>query len=236
MFGLKRKPLSMPTPETALPGRPDAIATAATHFVNGAPLKGPYPQGSEIAIFGLGCFWGAEKAFWSVAGRLRHRRRLCRRHRRPIRPMRKCARAAPATPRSCSWSSIPKSVSYEQLSRSSSRATTRPRACARAMMSARNTAPASTSRRRDQRRAAEAAKRAYDEALKAKGLGPITTEILPSADLLFRRRLSPAISCEEPAWLLWPRRHRRVLPDRHGRYGWRLAPPLSFPRKRELIG
>ena len=54
MFGLKRKPLSMPSPETALPGRPDAITTAATHFVNGAPLKGPYPQGSEIAIFGLG--------------------------------------------------------------------------------------------------------------------------------------------------------------------------------------
>ena len=68
MFGLKRKPLSMPSPETALPGRPDAITTAATHFVNGAPLKGPYPQGSEIAIFGLGCFWGAEKRFWSIPG------------------------------------------------------------------------------------------------------------------------------------------------------------------------
>jgi peptide-methionine (S)-S-oxide reductase len=59
---------SMPDPAKALPGRSGPIETAATHFVNGAPLKGPYPQGSEIAMFGLGCFWGAEKAFWSLPG------------------------------------------------------------------------------------------------------------------------------------------------------------------------
>lgn len=58
----------MPDPKQALPGRPGAIPTAKTHFVNGAPLKGPYPEGSEIAMFGLGCFWGAEKAFWSLPG------------------------------------------------------------------------------------------------------------------------------------------------------------------------
>ena len=56
----------MPDPAKALPGRPDPIPTAASHFVNGALLKGPYPEGSEIAMFGLGCFWGAEKAFWSL--------------------------------------------------------------------------------------------------------------------------------------------------------------------------
>jgi peptide-methionine (S)-S-oxide reductase len=58
----------MPDPGQALPGRPNPIPTAASHFVNGASLKGPYPQGSEIAMFGLGCFWGAEKGFWSLAG------------------------------------------------------------------------------------------------------------------------------------------------------------------------
>ncbi len=58
----------MPDPGKALPGRPGPIPTAASHFVNGAPLKGPYPEGSEIAMFGLGCFWGAEKAFWSLPG------------------------------------------------------------------------------------------------------------------------------------------------------------------------
>jgi peptide-methionine (S)-S-oxide reductase len=63
-----RKKLTLPTPETALPGRAAPIATAETHFVSGQPLKGPYPEGSEIAYFALGCYWGAEKAFWSLPG------------------------------------------------------------------------------------------------------------------------------------------------------------------------
>ena len=63
-----RKKTEMPAPEAALPGRPDAIPTATHHFVNKRPLKGPYPPGHEIAYFALGCYWGAEKAFWSVPG------------------------------------------------------------------------------------------------------------------------------------------------------------------------
>ena len=61
-----RKKLEMPTAAEALPGRPDAIPTAATHYVLKRPLKGPYPAGLESAIFGLGCFWGAERAFWKL--------------------------------------------------------------------------------------------------------------------------------------------------------------------------
>lgn len=68
MFGLKRKPLQMPEPGAALPGRNQAIPTAETHFVNQRPLKGPYPEGSEIAYFALGCYWGAERLFWSLPG------------------------------------------------------------------------------------------------------------------------------------------------------------------------
>jgi len=59
---------TMPAPGAALPGRPEPIASAETHFVNGRPLKGPYPEGLETATFGLGCFWGAEKAFWTLPG------------------------------------------------------------------------------------------------------------------------------------------------------------------------
>ena len=60
--------LRVPSPDQALPGRPTPIPTSERHVVNGASLKGPYPEGSQIADFGMGCFWGAEKVFWSVPG------------------------------------------------------------------------------------------------------------------------------------------------------------------------
>ena len=65
MFGF-RKSLEMPTKENALPGRPRPIPTASEHFINHHPLKGPYPAGVEKAMFGLGCFWGAERKFWEL--------------------------------------------------------------------------------------------------------------------------------------------------------------------------
>jgi peptide-methionine (S)-S-oxide reductase len=58
----------MPDPDRALPGRPTPIPTAERHDVNGQRLQGPYPHGSEIADFAMGCFWGAEKLFWQTPG------------------------------------------------------------------------------------------------------------------------------------------------------------------------
>ena len=106
MFMLRKK-TDMPAAAEALPGRPDAIPTAETHFVNGRPLKGPYPDGLETAMFGMGCFWGAERKFWELGdGVYVTAVGLCRRRTRRTRPTRKCARAAPGTTRSCSWSTI----------------------------------------------------------------------------------------------------------------------------------
>lgn len=63
-----KKPPEMPTKDEALKGREQAISTAQEHFVLNVPLKGPYPENSEIVLFGMGCFWGAEKIFWSLPG------------------------------------------------------------------------------------------------------------------------------------------------------------------------
>jgi peptide-methionine (S)-S-oxide reductase len=68
LFGLFNKKSQLPTPEEALTGRSEAMPVPARHFVNGNPLKAPFPAGIETAVFGLGCFWGAERKFWQVEG------------------------------------------------------------------------------------------------------------------------------------------------------------------------
>ena len=67
-FQISEKKLRLPSPQEALPGRPEPIPTSERHFVNGRPLKGPYPEGTEQVLFGMGCFWGAERLFWQLEG------------------------------------------------------------------------------------------------------------------------------------------------------------------------
>ncbi len=59
---------TMPDQKAALKGRPTPLPTAKKHYVNGNPLKGPYPGGFETAVFALGCYWGAERLFWETPG------------------------------------------------------------------------------------------------------------------------------------------------------------------------
>lgn len=58
----------LPTADSALPGRDQAMPVPAAHYVNGNPLKGPFPAGLRQAMFGMGCFWGVERKFWQVGG------------------------------------------------------------------------------------------------------------------------------------------------------------------------
>ena len=67
MFWSKTKS-QMPSPENALPGRPTPIEVPDGHLVLDATLKGPFPEGTQLATFGMGCFWGAEKLFWNLPG------------------------------------------------------------------------------------------------------------------------------------------------------------------------
>jgi peptide-methionine (S)-S-oxide reductase len=68
MFFMDRKKLEMVTPDRALAGRADPLATAEFHFLSGIPLKSPVPAGMAEAMFGMGCFWGVERKFWQTPG------------------------------------------------------------------------------------------------------------------------------------------------------------------------
>jgi peptide-methionine (S)-S-oxide reductase len=179
-----RKRAEMPDAGKALPGRPDPIPTAERHFVNGRALQGPYPEGLRRAVFGLGCFWGAERKFWTVDG--------------------VWATAVgyaggtmpnPTYEEVCSgWTGHnevvlvvydPAEVSYEELLKTfwESHDPTQ---------GMRQGNDVGTQYRsgiyvldEDQRRAAKASKRAYGEALRARGYGPITTEIVDAGPFFF---------------------------------------------------
>src|SRR5512143_261536 len=184
MFTLKLKPSTLPSPDQALPGRANPIPTAASHHISGAALKGPYPQGAMKAMFGLGCFWGAERKFWQIPGVY----------------VTAVGYAGGVTPNPtyeevCSGMTghneavlvvyNPAKVSYETLLKTFWE-THDP------TQGMRQGNDVGTQYRSgiyvysdEQRRAAEASKEAYGKALAARGLGPITTEIEDAPEFYF---------------------------------------------------
>ena len=218
MFGF-RKSLEMPGRDAALPGRAQAIPTADTHFVNRNPLKGPYPAGAQKAMFGLGCFWGAERKFWELGDGVY---------------VTAVGYAAGQTPNPtyeevCSGRTghnevvlvvfDPEKISYEQLLKTfwENHNPTQ---------GMRQGNDVGTQYRSGIYTFTPEQKRAAEES-KAHVRGRAEEAQLPAdhhrdhrcAGVLFRRGLSPAVSGEEPAWLLRARRRRRVVPDRHRRDG-----------------
>ena len=67
-FNVLRNKTQLPTPDSALPGRADPIALPSEHYVSGNSMAPPWPDGMQVAVFGMGCFWGAERLFWQLPG------------------------------------------------------------------------------------------------------------------------------------------------------------------------
>jgi peptide-methionine (S)-S-oxide reductase len=179
MFFQSTKKSRMPTPEEALPGRSEEMPVPAKHEVLGTPIKGPVPEGMEEVVVGLGCFWGAERKFWQTPGVYSTA----------------VGYAAGLTPNPtyrevCSGQTghnevvrvvfDPKKVSFEQLLKVfwESHNPTQGMRQGNDVGTQYRSGIYYTSEA--QKRAAEASRDAYQQALAAKGFDPITTEILPA--------------------------------------------------------
>jgi peptide-methionine (S)-S-oxide reductase len=194
-----RKPVAMPSAAEALPGRADPIPTAKRHFVNGQGLQPPFPEGLEQAVFGLGCFWGAERKFWELGDGVHitavgyaggHTKN-------------------PTYEEVCSGRTAhtevvlvvfdPKKISYDRLlkvfweshnptqgMRQGNDVGTQYRSAIYTFSDA-------------QRKAADASRAAYQKALSAKGLSAITTEIAPASDFYFAEDYHQQYLAKNPA-------------------------------------
>jgi peptide-methionine (S)-S-oxide reductase len=198
MFSFNRKPLTIPSVDEALPGRPDPLPTAETHFVTGAALKGPYPEGAQKALFGLGCFWGAERKFWQIPGVL----------------VTAVGYAGGPTPNPtyeevCSGMSghteavlvvfDPKRVSYDELLKAFWESHDPTQGMRQGNDVGTQYRSGIYTFSEDQSHAAEASKAAYESALRASGMGPITTEILPAPAFYFAEGYHQQYLAKNPA-------------------------------------
>ena len=217
MAFLFREKTKMIEAERALPGREQAIAVPERHFVLGNPIAPPFPEGLERAVFGMGCFWGAERMFWEADGVWTTA----------------AGYAGGFTPNPtyeevCSGSTghaeavlavfDPAKTGYEEMLRIFWEGTTRPRACARATTPGRSTARRSTGTRRRSAGGRGVARDVPGARLSAAGYGDITTEIGRRARSTTPRTTTSSTSRRtRTATAAWA--DRRQLPRRAGAGG-----------------
>ncbi len=193
-----QKSLNVPSAAEALPGRPDPIPTAQTHFVTGAPLKGPYPEGAETALFGLGCFWDAERKFWEIPGVLVTAVGYAGGH-TPNPTYEEVCSGRTGHTEAVLVIFDPRQVSFDQLLKTfweSHNPTQGMRQGNDVGTQYRSGIYYSSE---DQKQAAEASKAAYDEALRGNGMGPITTEIEAAPKFYFAEDYHQQYLAKNPA-------------------------------------
>jgi len=194
-----RKTTALPSAAEALSGRAAAIPTATTHYVNGEGLKPPYPAGLEQAVFGLGCFWGAERKFWELGDSVH---------------VTAVGYAGGLTPNPtyeevCSGRTghaevvlvvfDPKKISYETLLKTFWESHNPTQGMRQGNDVGTQYRSAIYTFDEAQRKAAESSKAAYQKALSAKGLGAITTEIAPAGEFYFAEDYHQQYLAKNPA-------------------------------------
>jgi peptide-methionine (S)-S-oxide reductase len=181
MFG---KPLDIPSKREALPGRETSMAVAPAHFVNGHPLSGPFPENLSRAMFGMGCFWGAERKFWQLPGVYTTAVGYAAGH-TPNPTYREVCSGMTGHTEAVLVVFDPKTITYDDLLRTFWE----------------NHDPTQGMRQgndvgtqyrsgiyyfdEDQRQAAEASRTMFQRELSSSGYGPITTEILPAPEFYY---------------------------------------------------
>jgi peptide-methionine (S)-S-oxide reductase len=185
MWRFMRDKLVVPQPEDCLPGRAEPIKIPERHFVNGHPLAGPYPVGFEKAVFGLGCFWGAERKFWELGDGIH---------------VTAVGYAGGVTPNPiyeevCSGRTghnevvlvvyDPKKISYETLLKTFWESHDPTQGMRQGNDVGTQYRSGIYTFTPEQRQAAEASKAMYETAIKGKGYGAITTEIIDAPEFYF---------------------------------------------------
>ncbi len=183
MWTSRQKP-TLPSPADALPGRSERMPVPRAHFVNGAPLEPPFPAGTELAIFGMGCFWGAERKFWQTPGVVST----------------SVGYAGGSTPNPtykevCSGRTghaevvqvvfDPRKVSYEELLRVFWEGHDPTQGMRQGNDVGTQYRSVLYTHGAEQRRKAEASREAYQRALEASGHGPITTEVREAPEFFY---------------------------------------------------
>ncbi|MBX9908697.1 MAG: peptide-methionine (S)-S-oxide reductase MsrA [Beijerinckiaceae bacterium] len=198
MFFMRKKS-ELPQPGQALPGRAAAIPTAERHFLNKRPLKGPYPEGLQTAVFGMGCFWGVERKFWQLGEGVF---------------VTAVGYAAGQTPNPtyeevCSGMTghnevvlvvfDPQKLPYETLLKTFWESHDPTQGMRQGNDSGTQYRSGIYVANADQREAAERSKTEYQRALKARGYGPITTEILDATEFYFAEDYHQQYLAKNPA-------------------------------------
>jgi peptide-methionine (S)-S-oxide reductase len=181
-FGFKSP--SMPTPENSMPGRSEPIVKPGIHTVLGTPIAGPWPEGTETAIFGLGCFWGPERVFWQLPGVVSTAVGYAGGY-TPNPTYQEACTGKTGHAEAVLVAFDPKRISYEQLLRTFWEDHDPTQVMRQGNDVGTQYRSIIVPTNAEQRRLAEMSRDMYQERLTAAGYGPITTEIKDSKDFFY---------------------------------------------------